>query len=464
MPLYHAPLAGYQIDEEMAQSQLRQAQAQEAGLKVQQLKKAIADKSAVDKLKTSVYNKINQQVQAPQGQGPNVTQNLMPGESGGMPTDMPGFQTTDFWKGMGAEQAQPQPMAQQPMAPMQPAQESTNIAQNLSSSMSNFDNLAKQIRENEAMISELRSKGYHDEADRYADRNLALQDKARAAHKELIDSSIKTMDIAGSLANGYLKAIEENPQAEDMAWGRFVTQMQMNGIPSSDLGRTPRDLRAATAQQILNEAEGGKERAMLQREQLRQLSMDNRAKASNALRAKSIALQDRSEARKRSNFETKRNETLDQNEYKNNQTKLNTLISSTQRDRQDVEQQIDDISMRLNGLRTGTILTDSGGAKLTKDARMAEVEMLTDQLTQLEKQRQNLNSEVDDYQSQLKSLKLKPGSRETAPIAGSNQPKPKADKNTLPESARAQLRENVNTTFANGQTWTLMDGKAVRVK
>ena len=445
MPLYHAPLAGYQIDEEMAQSQLRQAQAQEAGLKVQQLKKAIADKSAVDKLKTSVYNKINQQVQAPQGQGVNVTQNLMPGESGGMPTDMPGFQSTDFWKGMGAEQAQAQPMAG--MAPTQPAQqapEATNIAQNLSSSMSNFDSLAKQIRENEAVISELRSKGYHDEADRYADRNIVLQDKARAAHKELIDSSIKTMDIAGSLANGYLRAVEENPQAEDMAWGRFITQMQMNGIPSSDLGRTPRDLRAATAQQILNEAESGKERAMLQREQLRQESMNNRAEVSNALRSKSLALQERSEARKRSNFETKRNEALDQNEFKNNQTKLNTLISSTQRDRQDVEQQIDDISMRLNGLRTGTILTDSGGAKLTKDARMAEVDMLTEQLTQLEKQRQNLSAEVDDYQTQLKSLKLKPGSKETAPTPSTTQSKPKADKASILKGAKDAIARGAN--------------------
>jgi hypothetical protein len=40
--------------------------------------------------------------------------------------------------------------------------------------------------------------------------------------------------------------------------------------------------------------------------------------------------------------------------------------------------------------------------------------------------------------------------------------KPKAD--SLPQEAVRLLKEGEQTTFANGQVWTLKDGKPVRVK
>jgi hypothetical protein len=51
-----------------------------------------------------------------------------------------------------------------------------------------------------------------------------------------------------------------------------------------------------------------------------------------------------------------------------------------------------------------------------------------------------------------------------APAAGSPQPQAAATDGELPPAARAKLKEGVVTTFGNGQSWTLQNGKPVRMQ
>jgi seryl-tRNA synthetase len=95
--------------------------------------------------------------------------------------------------------------------------------------------------------------------------------------------------------------------------------------------------------------------------------------------------------------------------------KLTTIISAANKDRSDIEAKSDNINFRINGLRSGTILTDKYGNKLTKEARIAEVTALQEDLNALDGQRKKIDEEIKTYEAKLKEMPVpKGGSKEEA--------------------------------------------------
>lgn len=309
---------------------------------------------------------------------------------------------------------------------------------------------------------EMRKRGLIDYADKYAQRHARLAEDFEDAKLKHLQNVSKTFEATAGIANGYLEAVDGGMDP-NQAWANLVQQSVEAGIGNpQQLMTMPPQFRNQYAFQVRAAAESSKDRALAEREALKQSNLNARLAKSQELRNKLFDYKQRNDAATREFRQTKQDQLLSQQEFNNEKERLTAVISSLNSDRTSIEQDIDDINMRIAGLRSGTILTDATGAKLSKEGRIAEVSMLEEQAQQLKAQKDKVSKTIEDHRNALGGLKLKPGSsREpTSPEVAT----PKPSKDTLPDSARAQLREGVNTTFANGQTWTLMDGKAVKVK
>ena len=308
---------------------------------------------------------------------------------------------------------------------------------------------------------EMRKKGLIDYADKYAARHANLAEDFEDAKSKHLQNVARTFEATAGIANGYLDAVD-NGMDPNQAWASLVQQSVEAGIGNpQQLMTMPPQFRNQYAFQVRAAAESSKDRALAEREALKQSNLNARLTKSQELRNKLFDYKTRNDAINREFRQSKEDRLLSQNEFNNEKGRLTAVISSLNNDRTSIEQDLDDINMRIAGLRSGTILTDATGAKLSKEGRIAEVSMLEEQAQQLKAQKDKVSKTIEDHRTALEGLKLKPGSKEpTSPEVAT----PKPSKDTLPDSARAQLREGVNTTFANGQTWTLMDGKAVKVK
>lgn len=446
--MYHAPLAPYQIQEEMARAEIQKQQVAENAMKLQELKRIMGEAELARQVKRDVYSDLSSRLPSPMAQ-PQANM-LMPGESGGMPTGpaAPQFQTEDFWKGVSPNA--PEPVAQAP-------KERAPILMQYQESAQKMDMIGQQIFENNEMVKALKAKGLVDEAEKYMQKGLDLQNKATSAHKTFLENTVKTLDLTGSFANGYLQARGETPEEDNRAWARFVSQLQFNGLPAQDLAMVPPAQREDVAKQMLGESETGKERARLEQERLRQMNLNNRASAALEFRNKSQAYKEQEDARKREDRWSKQDQELSQQEFSNARIKLNSLISSAQADRRDVESQVDNINLRIAGLRSGTILTDSSGNKLDKEGRIAEVTMLESQVQQLETQRAKLSKEINEYETSMKNLKLKPGSRGKPTDTGKPEttPTPTVDKAAILKAAKAAMVKGANPEEVKSRYKTL---------
>jgi hypothetical protein len=312
-----------------------------------------------------------------------------------------------------------------------------------------------------SIAQEMRKKGLIDYANKYEERYAKMEQNFEDVKGKHLQNVAKTFEITAGIANGYLDAIE-NDADPDQAWMNLVQQSAEAGVGNVEkLMSIPPQMRNQYALHVRSAAESSKDRAIAEREALKQSNLNARLTRSLELRNKLFNYKQRNDAADREFKQSKEARLLSQNEFNNEKGRLSTVISSLNSDRTSIEQDIDDINMRIAGLRSGTILTDATGGKLSKDARIAEVSMLEEQAQQLKAQKDKVSKTIEDHRNALENLKLKPGASENlSPDVAT----PKPSKETLPDSARAQLREGVNTTFANGQTWTLMDGKAVKVK
>lgn len=312
------------------------------------------------------------------------------------------------------------------------------------------------------IAQEMRKRGLIDYANKYEERYTKMEQTFEDVKGKHLQNVAKTFEITAGIANGYLDAVENNADP-DQAWMNLVQQSAEAGVGNVEkLMSIPPQMRNQYALHVRSAAESSKDRAIAEREALKQTNLNARLTRSLELRNKLFNYKQRDDAANREFRQTKQDQLLSQQEFTNERSRLTTVISSLNSDRTSIEQDIDDINMRIAGLRSGTILTDATGAKLSKEGRIAEVSMLEEQAQQLKAQKDKVSKTIEDHRNALENLKLKPGSSKEP--ASPEVATPKPSKDTLPDSARAQLREGVNTTFANGQTWTLMDGKAVKVK
>ena len=309
---------------------------------------------------------------------------------------------------------------------------------------------------------EMRKRGLIDYADKYAQRHARLAEDFEDAKLKHLQNVAKTFEATAGIANGYLDAVDGGMDP-NQAWATLVQQSVDAGIGNpQQLMSMPPQFRNQYAFQVRAAAESSKDRALAEREALKQSNLNARLAKSQELRNKLFDYKQRNDAATREFRQTKQDQLLSQQEFNNEKERLTAVISSLNSDRISIEQDIDNISDDIAMLRTGTGLTNYKGRKLTKEDRETEVTMLQEQIQQLKAQKDRVSKNIEDHRNALGGLKLKPGSSKEP--ASPEVATPKPSKDTLPDSARAQLREGVNTTFANGQTWTLMDGKAVKVK
>jgi hypothetical protein len=238
-----------------------------------------------------------------------------------------------------------------------------------------------------------------------------LENTRTIAQERRIDSAKKVLEVTGQIAQGYLDA---DPQNKDAAWGTALMQLNAAGIPIDDLIRIPPNMRDQVAQQYADSAISGANKLKLELEYLKESGRNRRAEESNRIREDLGNKRLQQQARNQEALQIRFDKSMELREFNAVKGKLSTIISQAQRDRNDIEAKSDDISFRINGLRSGTILTDKYGNKLTKEARIAEVTALQEDLNALDTQRKKVDEEIKGYESKLKEMPVpKGGSKET---------------------------------------------------
>lgn len=242
-----------------------------------------------------------------------------------------------------------------------------------------------------------------------------LESTRTMAQERRIDSAKKVLEVTGQIAQGYLDA---DPANKDAAWGTALMQLNAAGIPIEDLMRLPPELREKVAQQYADSAISGANKLKLELEYFKEAGRNKRAEDSARIREDLGNRRLQMQARNQEAIQLRFDKNMEVKEFNMMKGKLSTIITQAQRDRSDLEAKSDDINFRISGLRSGTILTDKYGNKLTKEARIAEVTALQEDLNALDSQRKKIDDEIKGYESKLKELPTPKGStKEAAPEA-----------------------------------------------
>lgn len=238
-----------------------------------------------------------------------------------------------------------------------------------------------------------------------------LENTRTMAQERRMDTTKKILEVTGQIAQGYLDA---DPANKEAAWGTALMQLNAAGIPIDDLMRIPPQLREQVAQQYADSAISGANKLKLELEYLKEAGRNRRAEESNRIREDLGNKRLQQQARSQEAIQLRFDKSMELREFNAMKGKLSSIITSAQRDRSDLEAKADDINFRISGLRSGTILTDKYGNKLTKEARIAEVTALQEDLNALDGQRKKIDEEIKGYESKLKEMPVpKGGSKET---------------------------------------------------
>ena len=318
-----------------------------------------------------------------------------------------------------------------------PVQEVVPVKDNLTSSFDKTETAVNQAQSKLSQVKqvamEMRKAGLHDQADAYEMKTYKLQEAADNAQKAHLDVTEKVAEYIGSQANGYLEAVNDPTVNKEAAWQRMKLRLQMDGFETEELDAVPPDQRVAYAEQAAAAAVSSKDQITLQKTLLQEQKRDARAKASLDSREKLSAVRTRADARKQEGIQARFDAAQDQRQFKNAEGILNKNITAAQADRREIDSQVKDLNFKINGIRSGTIITDETGKPYTRDAREAELAVLQDRLGDLDTSRQELTKEIDTHEEHLKTL------AETFKKGGGAKPA------KLDKAVQSQLVEAVNT-------------------
>lgn len=304
-----------------------------------------------------------------------------------------------------------------------------------------------------SIAQEMRKKGLIDYANKYEERYAKMEQTFEDVKGKHLQNVAKTFEITAGIANGYLDAIE-NDANPDQAWMNLVQQSAEAGVGNIDkLMSIPPQMRNQYALHVRSAAESSKDRAIAEREALKQSNLNARLTKSQELRNKLFDYKQRNDAINREFRQTKQDQLLSQQEFNNEKARLTAVISSLNSTRTSIEQDIDNISDDIAMLRTGTGLTNYKGRKLTKEDRETEVTMLQEQIQQLKAQKDKVSKNIEDHTTAIENLKLKPGSRETPSPEAT--PQPKAAKADILKAAKAALTRGANPAEVKARYKTL---------
>ena len=207
----------------------------------------------------------------------------------------------------------------------------------------------------------------------------------------------------------------------------------MDGFETEELDAVPPDQRVAYAEQARSAAVSSKDQITLQKTLLQEQKRDARARASQESSEKLAANRLRADARKQEGVQARWEAGQDQRQFKNAEGILNKNITAAQADRREIDSQVKDLNFKINGIRSGTIITDETGKPYTREAREAELAVLQDRLSDLGTSREELTKEIDTHEEHLKTL------AETFKKGGGGTKPAKLDK-----AVQSQLVEAIN--------------------
>ena len=186
-------MTGYQRDEQLAESEK---------LKLGEQKRLLSEAELARNIKAEAVKGLAQAT-APQAPTPTAPVAPQPQAESG---------STAFWQGQAAAAQEPPP---------------ATPVQQYRAAQAEYSNISKQMQEYGTISKALKEKGLVDQAEQYDTKLLDLETKAQTAKKGFLENAVKTLDLAGSLANGYIQAVDENPANSDAAWARFAMQAKL---------------------------------------------------------------------------------------------------------------------------------------------------------------------------------------------------------------------------------------------
>lgn len=252
-----------------------------------------------------------------------------------------------------------------------------------------------------------------------------LENTRTMAQERRMDSAKKVLEVTGQIAQGYLDA---DPKDKDAAWNTALMQLNNAGIPIDDLMRVPPQNREAVAQQYADSAISGANKLKLELEYFKEKGRNDRAAESNRIREDLGNRRLQQQARNQEALQIRFDKSMELREFNAMKGKLGTILTAANKDRNDLEAKADDINFRINGLRSGTILTDKYGNKLTKESRISEVTALQEDLNAIATQRGKIDEEIKGYEAKLKEM-----------------PVPRAGGKQEPTSTTTQVKEDTTS-------------------
>jgi hypothetical protein len=360
-------MTGYQRDAQRAESEKLILNEQKRSLAESALARQIKA-AAIKGLETGQSEPAQQ---APEGMAPQMQPQAAPG-------------STAFWQGQNTAA---------------PEQAPTTPVQQFKAAKTEYSNISKQAQEYATISKALKAKGLVDQAEQYDAKIMDLQNKSLKAKDDVLDHSIKVLGLAGNLANGYMEAVKNDPASSDAAWARFAMTAKMYGADEDNkLMMTPPDQRQQVAQQIMDQSEDGKTRAMMAREQLK---VQYKAKAqleSNELKREIEQSRTRRQADREAGINKRWEAGREDTQFKTLEGSAKSRIAFAQRDRDDIDGRIKEVQTQIDDINSLRNIS------IPKEQRPDAVAALETKKNVLLEERRNSDKEIDTYEKDLVAL------------------------------------------------------------
>ena len=490
IPMYYGIPTSGEVEAEMARNKMDVLKTQEKAIEVDELVKAkeLIKREATQKLAEAKAAKVsptaipeavsgyNQPATAPSPQVATPTQGA----------SMPAYETTtspngevtpmpSFMKGSATEARAKEPM----MDETQPAQDQTAVE----GYRQPQHEAAPQQQKEEAPQSpvakvqkaNLEYKDAYDQveaayktADLFKQNGLLLQYQKQMkvaeelettrtmAQERRIKSTKDLMDVTGGIAQSYVEFAKttNDPVELNRAWNTSLMMMESKGIPVGQLGQiTDPNQRLQVAQQYATASIEASAKLKLEADLLKEKGRNDRAQASLELRQDLGEKRLRQTARTQEAVQLRFDQSMDLRERTFAEGRAGKIISQAKEDRRQINSEIDDLNYKLSGIRTGQVMVDRAGNKLTKESRIQEVADIQRDINKMTSQRDDLTDEIKGYETKFKDIGITAKTKEEAPVKTAEPAKTNAPTAQAISLAQAALRESPDKIALIKSNW-----------
>jgi hypothetical protein len=234
-----------------------------------------------------------------------------------------------------------------------------------------------------------------------------LETTKTMAQERRIKSTKDLMDLTGGIAQSYVEFAKttDDPVALNRAWNTAIMMMEAKGIPTGNLGQiTDPNQRLQMAQQYATASIEASAKLKLEAELLKEQGRNDRSKAELRLREDLGEKRLRQSARSQEAVQLRFDQSMDLRERTFAEGRAGKIISQAKEDRRQLNSEIDDLNYKLSGIRSGQVMVDRAGNKLTKESRMQEVTDIQRDINKMTSQRDDLTDEIKGYETKFKDI------------------------------------------------------------